>query len=261
MNSESNQIKNITLASMLLALAVVLGTLTKTISIPHLSFITFSFTPALVVFASFALGPIYGGIVGGLADLLPAFLYPTGAYNFLLTIVYVLLGILPWLIRKITRKLPSSFPFVPSVIFLLLTLFGLQIYLFYGTDILDARLSYFGSYVKPVILTISGIIDLLCLIGLVFTQRYYKNKRDLLINLPQPGEICFIAFLTDTLLLVLFKGLAYYLYFIVISSSSYRVSYEVIVSMLCISAPLDIVVIGVIVPWLLIFFDKFKSKK
>ena len=92
MSRRFNSIEKITLAATLLAIAVVLGTITKTIRIPHLSFLSFSFTPALVVFASLCLGPVYGAVVGGLSDLIPAFLYPTGAYNFLLTIVFVFIA-------------------------------------------------------------------------------------------------------------------------------------------------------------------------
>mgnify|MGYP003480597658 CR=1 FL=1 len=43
MSRRFNSIEKITLAATLLAIAVVLGTITKTIRIPHLSFLSFSF--------------------------------------------------------------------------------------------------------------------------------------------------------------------------------------------------------------------------
>ncbi len=261
MNKRFSQIEKITLSSMLLAISIVLGTITKMISIPHLSFISFSFTPSIVIFASLALGPIYGAVVGGLADLLPAFIYPTGAYNFILTLVYVALGIMPWLLEKITRKINRSFPFTYVVIGLIVLLFGAEIYIFYGTNVLDVRLSYFGPYVKLIILSLSFLMDTITAFGLMFMDRYYAKKKDVFANLPKPGEIAFISFFCQIALLVFFKGLAYYLYFIVISSTTYRVAYEVIVAMLCISAPIDVLLIDVIVPWMLAFISTHKSQK
>ncbi len=261
MNRKFSEIEKITLSSMLLAISIVLGTITKMISIPHLSFITFSFTPSIVVFASLALGPIYGAVVGGLADLLPAFIYPTGAYNFILTIVYILLGILPWALEKLTRKISRKFPFTYVVVGLIILLFGAETFIFYGTSILDARLSYFGPYIKLIILLLSLLVDAITIIGLIFSDNYYAKKKETFDSLPKPGEIAFISFFAEIALLVFLKGLAYYLYFIVISSTSYRVAYEVIVSMLVISAPIDILLIDVIVPWMLAFVNNYKRQK
>lgn len=246
---------------MLLAVSVILGSITKMISIPHLSFISISFTPAIVVFASLVLGPVYGAVVGGLSDLIPALIMPTGAYNFLLTIVFVLLGIFPWLLEKLTKKIRNFFPFTYVVIFLLLCVLGAETYFFYGTNILDQRLSYYSPYVKIIILCLSVLMDGITIVGLILSDRYYKKKKEQFQNLPKPGEIAFISFFLIIGLLVFLKGLAYYLYFIVISSTGYRVSYEVIVSMLVIAAPLDILLIDVIVPSLLLIFQKKNHTK
>ncbi len=256
MKKEFKQVEKVTLAAMLLAVSVILGMFTKMISIPHLSFISISFTPAIVVFASLVLGPIYGAVVGGLADLIPALIMPTGAYNFLLTIVFILLGIFPWLMEKITKKIRNNFPFTYVVIFLLLCVLGTEIYFFYGTDILDKRLSYYTPYIKIIILCLSAFMDIVTIVGLILSDKYYKNKQEKFSSMPKPGELAFISFFLVVGLLVFLKGLAYYLYFILISSTGYKVAYEVIVSMLCISAPLDILLIDAIVPALLLLYSK-----
>lgn len=261
MNKEFKQVEKVTLAAMLLAVSVILGSITKMISIPHLSFISISFAPAIVVFASLVLGPVYGAVVGGLSDLIPALIMPTGAYNFLLTIVFVLLGIFPWLLEKLTKKIRNFFPFTYVVIFLLLCVLGAETYFFYGTNILDQRLSYYSPYVKIIILCLSVLMDGITIAGLILSDRYCKKKKEQFQNLPKPGEIAFISFFLVIGLLVFLKGLAYYLYFIVISSTGYRVSYEVIVSMLVIAAPLDILLIDVIVPSLLLIFQKKNHTK
>ena len=244
MSRRFNSIEKITLAATLLAIAIVLGTITKTIRIPHLSFLSFSFTPAIVIFSSLCLGPLYGALVGGLSDLIPAFLYPTGAYNFLLTIVFVLLGIFPWLLEKLTKRIRSFFPFGYLTCGLLAILFALECYFFYGTDLLNKRLSYFGEYAKVILLCLSALTDIICVVGLLLSERYYKRKKEGLSSLPGAGEVSFISFFLELILLVFLKGLAYYLYFIVISSTSYRVDYWLIVSMLVISAPLDLLFIS-----------------
>lgn len=261
MSRRFNSIEKITLAATLLAIAIVLGTITKTIRIPHLSFLSFSFIPAIVIFSSLCLGPLYGALVGGLSDLIPAFLYPTGAYNFLLTIVFVLLGIFPWLLEKLTKRIRSFFPFGYLTCGLLAILFALECYFFYGTDLLNKRLSYFGEYAKVILLCLSALTDIICVVGLLLSERYYKRKKEGLSSLPGAGEVSFISFFLELILLVFLKGLAYYLYFIVISSTSYRVDYWLIVSMLVISAPLDLLFISLSVPWMLFFVNRYHASK
>ncbi len=262
MNKELKQIEKMTLSAMLLAVSVILGSITKMISIPHLSFISISFTPAIVIFASLTLGPIYGAVVGGLSDLLPAFIMPTGAYNFLLTIVYVLLGIFPWLIEKGTKRIRRFFPFSFVTVFLIMVVLGLEIYFFYGTDILDKRFSYYSPYIKIIILSISILMDIITSAALILAERHQKKKKgNPPSNIPLGSEIAFISYILEITLLVLLRGLAYYLYFIVISSTGYQVAYELIISMLCISAPLDILLISFIVPPLMMIYSKSGNTK
>lgn len=261
MSKSFSNVEKITFSAMLVAIAVALGTISKFISIPHLGFITFSFTPTIVVFASLCLGPFYGAIVGALADLLPAFLYPTGAYNFILTIVFTLLGIIPWCMERLTRLIRNKVPFLPFVIGLLLIAICLEIYFFYGTELLDKRLSYFGEYIKIILLCLSLIVSFTSIAGLILSQKYYAKRKEELEGLPLPSEIAFISAFNEICLLVFFKGLAYYLYFIVISSTSYRVDYLVIVAMLFITAPLDVLLMNVLVPWMMVFVKKYHQKR
>lgn len=261
MSKSFSNVEKITFSAMLIAIAVALGMISKFISIPHLGFITFSFTPTIVVFASLCLGPFYGAIVGALADLLPAFLYPTGAYNFILTIIFILLGILPWCMEKITRLIRNKIPFLPFVIGLLVVVVGLEVYFFYGTNLLDKRLSYFGEHIKIILLCLSFLVSSASVVGLILSEKYYAKKKEELIDLPLPGEIAFISLFNEIGLLVFLKGVAYYLYFIVISSTTYRVDYLVIVAMLFIAAPLDVLVMDVFVPWMLVFVKKHHSKR
>jgi hypothetical protein len=49
-------------------------------------FLRFSLTPALVIYTSLALGPLYGAIVGGFRRSHSGFCLYQGSYNFLITI-------------------------------------------------------------------------------------------------------------------------------------------------------------------------------
>ena len=91
MNKSLTTTQKITFSAMLLAMAVVSTFVAKTIPMGPFYYLRFSLTPALVIYTSLSLGPLYGAIVGAAADLIPAFALPTGTgdWNFLITLVYV----------------------------------------------------------------------------------------------------------------------------------------------------------------------------
>ena len=252
MSKQFSSIQKITLAAMLLAIAVVSGTLLKLISVPHFGFISFSFTPTIVIFASLALGPVYGAVVGVLSDLLPAFLYPTGAYNVILTMVFALLGILPWLFEQITKHFRKSLD-KPWIVYLMIgLLFAAVVVIFYGTDLLDKGISYYGEWFKPVVLAVNFVFDVLLCVALHFTNRYYHRQGEIYEKMPSPNEIALIALFCEILLLVFLKGVAYYFYFFLIGSNT-RVDYWVIVSMLFMASPINVLLMSVCVPWMTLF--------
>lgn len=89
-------IKNMAIAGFLIALSVVLS---RFIALPGI--ITFGGLP--IIFAGIGLGPILGGIVGGLGDIVKAALFPTGPMmpHFILT--SALTGIIPGLVTIVLK--------------------------------------------------------------------------------------------------------------------------------------------------------------
>ena len=82
-------IRHLTLASVLIALEVVLS---RFLSISAWNTkIGFAFVP--VVLAALLLGPLWAGVVGALADLLGALLFPVGAYFPGFTLTAFLMGL------------------------------------------------------------------------------------------------------------------------------------------------------------------------
>ena len=95
-------IRNITSAAVLTALSIISTIIFKLIPMGDLVFLRFSLTPSIIMFTSLVLGPFYGVVVGIVSDFIPAMVAATGAYNFFITIVYGILGVLPWIFEKIT---------------------------------------------------------------------------------------------------------------------------------------------------------------
>ena len=119
MKSRYTETQKITLSAFLMILATLATVIAKMSGIPFLRFCQISFAPAIIMFASLALGPLYGGIVGGGADILGAFLYPTGRYNPFYTLLAILWGILPWLLLLVTKKWRTALRF-PWMIYVVL---------------------------------------------------------------------------------------------------------------------------------------------
>lgn len=102
----NSTVRKITISALMIALTVIC---LKVISIyPGFPFVRISFGPALIVFSSLYLGPVYGAVVGAGSDLLGAFVFPTGAYQPLFTLVYGLLGFLPWFLNWIFKRIKNQ---------------------------------------------------------------------------------------------------------------------------------------------------------
>ncbi len=54
-------------------------------------------SPTTIMFSGIILGPVYGGLVGGLTDILVYLVRPLGSYNPIFTITNILIGLLPGL--------------------------------------------------------------------------------------------------------------------------------------------------------------------
>ncbi|MFA6619806.1 MAG: hypothetical protein WCS90_01565 [Bacilli bacterium] len=257
MSKDLTPTQKITFAAMLTALSVIATFIAKTIPMGSFTFLRFSLTPALVVYTSLTLGPLYGAIVGGLADLIPALAYQTGEYNFLITIVYILLGVLPWLLEKLTRHFRSALrkPYLFYVVLALI--FVITVVIFYATDWLDKSFGQAAYWGKPTILVISFVLDIGLCIGLYFTNHYYQKRILEHPDVPSPNEIATIALVSEVVMMDLAKALAFWLFYNWVASSRFPISYGVIFSMLFLGAPVDVFFITFMNSWLLLFTKRF----
>ena len=164
----NGKVRKITLSALLIALTVIC---LKVISInPGYLFVRISLGPALVIFSSLYLGPIYGVIVGAGSDLLGAFVFPTGEYQPLFTLIYGLLGLLPWLLNYIfkkvnNRKFAGIFFNFALILWTIITI--LTVWLYPQIDNLNLKIIYSCVGVALAIGTA---------IAIFFISKYFKKK-------------------------------------------------------------------------------------
>ena len=114
-----SQVQKITLSALLLALTIILTRITPLQNFPLIPWIRISLGPALIIFSSILLGPLYGAIVGAGSDILGIVLFPNSlgyAINPLFTLVYGLLGVLPWILYILIKRIKNRY--IPIIIFL-----------------------------------------------------------------------------------------------------------------------------------------------
>lgn len=250
-------LQKLSFSAIILALSLIITFIAKEIPMGNFYFLRFSLAPSLIVFASLTLGPLYGAIVGALTDLIPAFLLPMGAYNPFITLVYLLLGILPWVLEKLTRRFRTVLQ-RPYVFYILLFLvFVSLVGLFYGTSFLDNSFGTAAIWAKPVVLAITAFLDVGLCFGLHFENRYFEKKILDYSDIPSPNEIAVISFICEILLMVVLKSLAFYGLFWIVGGEAPAASFWVVFSMLLMGSSFEVLIIVFLTSWLLIFIKRF----
>ena len=199
-------IQKICLAGLFIALIVILQ---KVVAINYLAFAPFvrvSFGgPALIIFASILLGPIYGGLIGMASDLLGYLIFDPRMYPpyLQITAIYTLLGIASYFIFSLVysfknRKLLS----VIEISVLSLIWLGVSLYV-----ILSIQITLFSStYEVPTLskILIPSLLGVM-FIGIILFSHFYKPKEDN--PLMSPMHICFASFICDLFIIVIFGSI------------------------------------------------------
>lgn len=245
--------KKIAYSAILLSFAIVSTMVFKSVSMGSFSFLRFSLTPSIVIFSSIALGPLYGAAVGVFADMIPAFLLPQGAFNPFLSLVYALLGVLPYFLLSLTKRFPKIFanPF-PSC-FLFLLFISLLAVALYATPVLDGPFGDNGLWLKPLILglTVTGAAGALLLLWTL-----EKRKRGSLISDDKGHgvyELAFVSGISEMIAMCFLKALAFFLFFLVNNAGDSPFSYWYILAMLTIGMAPSTIIDVYFVSWFLSF--------
>lgn len=245
--------QRISLAAMLLAISFVLTIVAKAVNMGNFFFVRFSFSPGIVVASSLLLGPFFGGLIGVLADLLPALVYPTGALNIFITVVYLTLGVCPYFLHRLFRKSPKWLLLALPVI-LALVGEGLMAYLFYGTTLLDESFGEAANWAKIAILTGYFVVFAIMEIVLIFIE---KRSLSFLSSSVSLREMASISCLSEMVIMVILKSLAFFLYYELLAQGENPFSFSFIFSMLLVGALPDVVLMAFTSSFILYLSEKF----
>lgn len=201
-----SQVQKITLSALFLALTIILTRITPLQNIPVIPWIRISLGPALIIFSSLLLGPIYGAIVGALSDILGIVLFPNAlgyGINPLFTFVYGLLGILPWMLFWIVKKIKK-----PQISGICMTSAGILIfatatYLFFFNPIILENYE-FELWLKILIISLIFVLFVGTTIAIFFIDKYFNNKYS---NNHNTFNIAFVCFISELLLMLLLNSL------------------------------------------------------
>lgn len=170
-------VRKITLSGILLVMVILFTRFFSIQNIPILPFVRISLGPALIIFSSLLLGPLFGGIIGGLSDILGIILVPNAlgiSINPYFIIIYTLLGVLPYLIYKMLKKIRNlKFSFIILLaVFSILFVF-VNLYLFLQDNIIIGG-NNFNLLIWQKIVISSSV--LLLFILNIFYIKHLQNK-------------------------------------------------------------------------------------
>ena len=194
-------IQKICLAGLFIALVTVLQ---KVVAINYLAFAPFMRIslggPALIMFSSVLLGPVYGMIVGIASDLLGYLVFDASGYPpFLqITAIYAVLGFVSYFVFSLVFSIRNRK--VLSIIeIVVMTLIWALVAIFTWTkgEIFGSSFEL-GTLGKTLVCVISGVIFLAVILFSILFKPKDKSV------LASPLHICFASFICDFFVLLLF---------------------------------------------------------
>jgi uncharacterized membrane protein len=200
-------VQKITLSGIFLALVIIFTRFLAIQYIPVIPFVRISLGPALIIFSSLLLGPVYGGIIGGLSDFLGILLVPNPQgfmINPFITLVYILLGVLPWVTLFVIKriKMTKSAPYIFFGAILAIWLFILFFLIFNDSIMLYGMTYQFDTLSKSLIIIISFVLSVLMSVAIFFTNRYIVRKNLNATLLATPYQVAFVSLVAEILLML-----------------------------------------------------------
>lgn len=126
----------LTTSGLLIALSIILQRIFVLPQGP--TFYRISLANVPIIFASLLMGPVYGGIVGGLSDFIGATVLPSGTFFVWPFISATLYGVLPALIIMLLKKIPVK---IKTILFHIV---ALSLYVFVVLYILKNNKAFYG---------------------------------------------------------------------------------------------------------------------
>lgn len=178
---DQNLLYKISYSALFIAIGVILSRFFSISYLFGLPFLKISFSPSIVMFSSFYLGPIFGLIVGTFVDVIGALIYPMGAFNPLYTIAASLTGLIPYLAYRVIEKIKIEEKF-PCVLTFFIVALNLFVIIFLCTH--DSIYSESGkksyelyTWLKRSLSLTFIVISIAFEIGIIFLKRKFKDKK------------------------------------------------------------------------------------
>ena len=196
-------IQKICLSGLIMAIVVILQ---KVVAINYLAFAPFvrvSFGgPALIMFASVLLGPIYGLLIGIGSDLLGYLVFDPRIYPpyLQITAIYALLGFISYFVFSLVYSIKNTKVLtIIEIVFTLLIWITISLFVILNNQITLFSSTYDLSVLtKVLVISISGAIFL----SINLSSNLLIPKDDSIYT--SPLHICFASFICDFFVLVLF---------------------------------------------------------
>ena len=177
----NNVVRQITLSALILALTIICTRLLSLQNIPIIPFVRVSLGPALIIFTSIFLGPIAGLVVGAASDILGIVLFPNAlgySINPLFTVVYGLLGLLPFFIfklAKMVKKNSINFAIITAILGCLCVF--VTIFMSLNSSItLFGKTYEFLTWHKALVIVLSWVLSAGTVVAIFFTNRHFEKK-------------------------------------------------------------------------------------
>lgn len=192
-------VHKICFTGLLLALTIICTRILSIQNIPVIPFVRISIGPSLIILSSLLLGPLCGAVVGAGSDMLGIVLFPNSlgySINPFFTIVYGLLGVLPWvcyfLLKNVKKpRISGIFMFFSMI---LLSVFVLVFLLLNNSITLFGKEYIFEVWHKVLMITLSFVLTIGTCIAIYFTNKMMEKKfGEENVNTYNIGLVCLIA--------------------------------------------------------------------
>ena len=203
---ELSLVKKICLSGILMALIMIFN---KVLAINYIiPFARVSFgSIALITITSIILGPFYGMIIAGMADVLGYFLFDMSSYAWFpqITLTYVLMGAVPFFIYKFVRlfKKEKLFMIVEYSVFAIILALVIVFFITNNQIDLGYKIVQLNTFERIFYPSLSALLFVVIIItNLIFNKKIKTD--DLPTNIYQ---ISFIVFVVEIFVDLLFGGL------------------------------------------------------
>lgn len=201
-------IRNITVAAMLIALTIIFE---KLIVIQLPPFIRIGIGSIPVVLGSIVLGPLFGAVIGVTADVVGFFLFDiTGyAYTPFVTISFLLLGVLPFYLFKLTKMMRYQKKPWPIGYALLAVIWAFMvIFVFTQTSVRVTGTVYQIDLSWKIFLPIiSAVVFIIFSFFIYFNNRYFQKKVLFFPKCPSPHEVSFVILVMEIIINIIWGSI------------------------------------------------------